>query len=167
VMADAFQEAPEDLAARLQASDLRSFDDPSPKETLLAAGLATAPALMRAVRKFVALIEMPAAAFQDAREGGTLDLELDQVVTSQDDEPLVAARARATRAFEHLAQNVGVSPGEVMASLTTTVWEALEQAAGRIASQPSPELSPSLTGSPEPTDGLDEMSSTTPLTGTL
>jgi hypothetical protein len=141
-----------DLAAKVQQSDLRAVPPPAPQELLFAAGLATAPALIELIRRFVALIELPAVEFEEACETYTLDDALD-------------APARASAALEHFAGATGRTPGEAWALLARTVGSAFMEAMRQLA----PTLgsgSESLTGSAPSTGGPAGPSSTTPPTAT-
>jgi hypothetical protein len=66
-----------ELAAQVQASELRATPQPAAQELLLAAGLATAPALVEVTRRFVALIELGADEFEEACEADELEDALD------------------------------------------------------------------------------------------
>lgn len=166
-MADAYRdEAPEDVASRLQGSELYAYDDPAPRDVLVAAGLATAPAMVRSVRKFVALMELTAGEFEQAYEDDTLQETVDEAAKRLGSVELAEARARTVAAMEHWARQAGVDSGEAMRRLAETVMGALEQAAIRVTAQASPALSHLSTASPEPTAGPAETSSTTPATAT-
>jgi hypothetical protein len=73
------------------------------------------------------------------------------------------ARARATRALEHLADFAGVEPGKARALLTGPVMAALWQAMTHLT---SPSDSGSSTSSPANTDGTAGPSFTGPAGGT-
>jgi hypothetical protein len=167
-MADAYSdEAPEDVAARLQRSELYAYEDPEPREVLVSAGLSTAPAFVRAVRQFVALIEMPAATFTEAFEHDTLEGAIEEGRRALGNIAMSEARTRTRAAFEHWGTEVGVASGEAIRRLVQTVMGALEQAASRVtAANLSPGLSHLSTNSPEPTAGPAETSSTTSATAT-
>ncbi len=149
---------PVTIAEAVQQSELRAYDEPEPIEILLRAGVATAPAAMGCVKRFVALIEMPAHQFRDAREADGLDSALDDAVNAMAYEDLTAARPRAQRALEHFANAAGDGSGKALSLLPSAMWQALQQATsslGLVRAQSS------LTGSPPSTDGLGETSSTT------
>lgn len=167
-MVDAYAgEAPEQVAGRLQGSELYGYEDPSPREVLTAAGLATAPALLRAVRSFVALIEMDPERFETACESDALPAVIEGDADILSRATMTEGRARALAAFEHWGKEVGVDSGEAMRRLIETVTGALEQAAMRVtAANLSPGLSHLSTSSPAPTDGDGATSSTTPATAT-
>lgn len=152
---------PVTLAVAVQESELRAYDEPDPMEILLRAGVATAPAFMTTVQRFVALIEMPADAFKDARESDALDDALDELVKAMAYEDLdgeKGARERAQRAWEHFANASGAGPGKALSLLPRILWQAIEQASSSLGFQRGPS---SLTGSPPSTAGLAETSSTT------
>lgn len=151
------------VAAKIQQSGLRAYDEPEGVEVLLAAGLATAPALMDVVSQLVALVEMPAEAFEAACESETLDVALDAAVVELDKLDMQEGRARAAAALEHVAERTGVAPGEAVRLVTRLVGQSMGQAL-----QMNPQLTSglsSLLGSLD-SDGPDEPSSTTPATET-
>jgi hypothetical protein len=154
-----------ELAAQVQASELRATPQPAAQELLLAAGLATAPALVEVTRRFVALIELGADEFEEACEADELEDALDAPARALRALPLDEARVRTSRALEHFAAATGHTPGEAWALLARTVGsaftEAMRQLAPRLES-----ASDSLTGSPPPTAGPAGPSSTTPATAT-
>lgn len=157
---------PVDVAVALQQSDLRGYDEPEPVELLLRAGIATAPAFMAAVQRFVALIEMPAGEFRAAREDARLDQALDAAVEAMEYEDLSGtdgARERAQRAFEHFATDAGATPGKALSLLPRALWSAVEQATSALGLR---RAQSSLTGSLPSMDGTDQTSSTTPVTST-
>lgn len=156
---------PVQLAVQVQASELRAIDQPAPQELLLAAGVATAPALVEVTRRFVALIELDAAAFEEACEADNLDEALAGPAAALRNLTLPDARARAGAALEHFAKATGHTPGEAVALLTRTVGSAFQEAMRQLAPRLE-SASASLTGSPPPTAGPDGPSSTTPATPT-
>jgi hypothetical protein len=163
-MADAAGLPPIAVAVAVQESDLRGYDEPDPKEMLMAAGAATAPAFMRAVKRFVALIEMPVDVLEQACESNTLDDAIDEAVQKMTYLPLAGpdgARERAQRAFDHFAVEAASSTGKALALLTRGWWQATQQAMTSMGYQSAPS---SLTGSPPDTTGLAETSSTAPPT---
>ena len=141
-------------AAELQSSDLYAYDMPDSRELLAAAGLATAPALLSAVRQLVALIEMPSATFKKAHADDLLPEALEDAASKFDDLELVEARKRTTDAVAHFASAAGSgdNPGEVLRALIQTVMGALEQAAIRTTKDAASQLASSML-SVEPTDG--------------
>lgn len=154
------------LAVAVQESELRGYDEPEPMEILLAAGVATAPAAMSAVKRFVALIEMSVADLEAACESDRLDDELDAAVKAMTYAPLdgpTGARERARRAYEHFAKAAGSSQGKALSLLPRALWQAMTQATARLGLQSGPS---SLTGSPPSTTGLGATSSTEPVTAT-
>lgn len=155
-----------DLTAQVQASELRAIDQPSPQELLLAAGAATAPALVEATRRFVALVELDPDTFEEACEADDLDRALEQPARDLRALELPEARRRAAAALDHFAIAAGASSGpEAWALLTRTVGSAFQEAMKQLAPTLASDSS-SLTGSPPPTDGNGASSSTTPPTGT-
>lgn len=140
--------------ADLQASDLYAYDMPDSRELLAAAGLATAPALLGAVRQLVALIEMPSVEFKKAHADDLLPEALEEAAGKFDDLELVVARKRTTDAVAHFATAAGSgdNPGEVLRALIQTVMGALEQAAERTMKDTASQLASSML-SVEPTDG--------------
>lgn len=162
-MADAAGLPPITVAVAVQESDLRGYDEPDAKEVLLASGAATAPAFMRTVKRFVALVEMPVDALEEACEGDTLDEALDEAVKAMAYLPLAEARQRAQRAFDHFAVEAASSSGKALALLARGWWAAMQQAMTSMGYQSAPS---SLTGSPPDITGLAETSSTAPPTAT-
>ena len=157
---------PEDRAAAFQAHDgLRAYDEPGQQEVLLAAGVATAPALLHATLRVVALIELDDTEFQEARESDRLVPVLDAKVGELRQLGLKEARVRAAAALEHLADEVGVEPGKAWALVASSVWQALTQAMTQL-SPGTPSGSSSLTDSPPSTAGDESRSSTAPATAT-
>lgn len=144
----------------IQESGLRAVDEPSPQEVLLAAGAATAPAFLSAALRLVALLELPADVFERAYETDALDAAVDDHVQALRALDLEEARARAVSALDHLSVKAGAGSGEGMRLLTGAVRQALSQAAMEMT--PTLSGSSSLTGSPPPTDGSAETSSTAP-----
>jgi hypothetical protein len=153
-------------ASEAQGSDLYVYEDPAERDVLVAAGMATAPALVRAVRRFVALMEMSEVEFEQACEAGQLPTLTDEHAKALGKVSMSEARERQSRAMSHWAKEVGVGSGEVMRRLVETVMGALEQAAIRVSAQASPARSHLSTSSPAPTDGADATSSTTSPTAT-
>lgn len=148
------------MAAEIQQSDLRAYDEPTEQEVLMVAGVATAPEFIDIVQRFVALVEMPSDRFREAREGGTLDEAIDDAVREMayldvKDE----ARPRAIAALTHFSEAAGAGgPGEAWALISQVV-----AAAWRQAMSASPSSSP--TSSLVDTGGDDSTSSTGSLTG--
>jgi hypothetical protein len=160
-LASAVAAPPVDVAVALQQSDLRAYDEPEPVELLMRAGVATAPAFMGAVQRFVALIEMPADTFRAAREAQTLEQALTDAATAMAYEDLDGtdgARARAARALEHFTAAAGASPGKAWSLLPRALWQAVQQATSALGLAQGPS---SLIGSAPNMDGLGETSSTT------
>lgn len=145
-----------DLAETVQTSKLRAVDEPNRIEVLLAAGVATAPEFLDIVLRLVALVEMSDHDVEEAAESGTLDDELNQRSKPLRHLELAAARARAAAALGHVAEAAGEPSGEAWGLIVRTISAALRDAIRPLS------ISSSLTGSLEPTDGLDERSSTGP-----
>lgn len=158
-LAAATDEDPVELAVRVQDSGLRASDDPQPMEVLLAAGLSTAPALMEAAQRLVALLELPADEFEEAYDAGTVYEVIEEPAKALERLDLTEGRERANAAFHHLAREANAPSGEVLRLLTQAVWQAFNQAAEQMALNMSSGLS-SLTGSLDPTAGQSETSST-------
>lgn len=161
-MANAADLPPVTVAVAVQESDLRAYDEPEPLEILLRAGVATAPAAMRGVMRFVALIEMAPDKFREAREADGLAEALDAAVDAMAYEDMrgsAGARARAQRAFEHFAEAAGAEPGKALSLFPRALWQAIRQGTSSLGLQRQPS---SLTGSPPNMDGAGETSSTTP-----
>lgn len=157
-MSAAFDGDLADLAVRVQDSDLRAYDQPDPREVLLAAGVATAPAFLDAVMRLVALIEMPDQQFRDAREDETLNEALETAVKDLEYVDLrTDGRTRASAAMEHFAAAAGVDSGKALGLVTRSLWQALSQAMTHLAPTST---SSSLTGSPPSTDGPTSSSAT-------
>lgn len=147
------------LAELVQGSGLRAQDEPTRAEVLLAAGVATAPAFLDATLRVVALVEMPNADLEQHAEDGTLHDEIKTRAADLQRLELRAARSRADAALQHFAASAGYSAGEVVGVIAQMVQRAMSDAITPLASS-------SLTGSPEPTDGTEDASSTTPPGGT-
>lgn len=147
-------ENPGEAVARIQASGLRAYDEPDPKEVLLVAGLGTAPALMEVVCELLALVEMNADDFEKACENGQLDEELERRGKALMHGELAETRQRASAALEHVARASGREPGEAVGLLSKMVGQALGQAMSML-----PSTSSSLIDSAAPTDGAGEKSS--------
>ncbi len=165
-MADAAGLPPITVAVDVQESDLRGYDEPDAKEILLASGAATAPAFMRTVKRFVALVEMPTDELERACESDTLDDAIDTAVKAMAYLPLSGpdgARARAQRAFDHFAVEAASSTGKALALLARGWWTAMTQAMTSLGYKSE---SSSLTGSPPDITGLGETSSTARPTAT-
>ncbi len=147
-------ENPGKVLADLQNSELRAVDEVPVQEVLLAAGLATAPAVLSATKQLVALIEMPSDAHREAREGGTLDTAIDADAKTLDYLELTEGRDRARLALDHFQSAAGAAEGEGLSLIVNMIGQALGQAV-----QAAPNLGSafaSLTGSPVPTDGIAE-----------
>lgn len=127
------------VAAEVQASQLRAFDEPDRNDILLAAGLATAPALMEAVRKVVALVELSAEAFEKASIDGMLRAAIEEHAARLRNIEVTEARARAAAALTHYANAAGYDVGEAWRLPVQAVWQALTQAVRHLdtGSQPS------------------------------
>jgi hypothetical protein len=157
---------PVSVAVAVQESDLRGYDEPEPVEILLRAGVATAPAALASVLRFVALVEMPADVFMAAREADGLDGALDEAV-----KPMAYAeldgtggmRARAVAAFEHFGRAAGAE-GKALSLFPRALWQAVQQATSSLGLIRAPS---SLTGSPPSTGGDDGTSSMTSATSGL
>ena len=147
------------VAEDVQAGELRAVDEPSAHEVLLAAGVATAPAFLNAALRLVALIELPSDIFEAAYEDDTLDAAIEAHVKTLRALDLDEARARAVSALDYLSEKAGAGSGEGLRLLTRVVWQALNQAAEQMTPVISSGLA-SLTGSPPPTDGPTDTSST-------
>lgn len=165
-MASAEGLPPVAVAVAVQESDLRGYEEPEPREILLAAGVATAPAAIGAVKRFVALIEMTTADLEAAHDLGRLEEELDERVKAMTYASLDGPdgmRDRASAAWLHFAQAAGSSTGKALGLLLQAWLQALEQSMTSLGFQ---RASSSLTGSPPDTTGLGETSSTAPPTAT-
>jgi hypothetical protein len=145
---------PVQVAADVQASDLRAYDQPGQTEILVAAGVSTAPAFIKAALRLVALLELPEDEFEAAYDAETLPAAIDGGVKELRKLDLAEARIRAKGALELLAEKSGAESGEGLRSLVQVVWRALNQAVQRGPGESSA-LS-SLTGWDAPTDGAEE-----------
>lgn len=145
------------LAEQLQQSSLRAYDEPDMREVLLAAGVATAPAFLRAALDVVALVEMPIDEFEDACESDTLEEAIADRARELRRLPLQAARERAARALQHYGDSAGVGVGEALRLLAGTVWQALTMAATHLA---GPSGRSQLIDSAESSASTDATSST-------
>lgn len=157
-------ENPGETLKGIQDSGLRAMDEPSVQEVLLAAGLATAPALLGAVSRLVALVELDNGEHEKHAEAGTLDEHLDECARTMRTASLLDGRARAKAALDHFQDAAGAAPGEAWSLVVRAIGQAMGQAVAI-----SPELGSafsSLTGSLAPTDGDDGTSSTTSPTPT-
>lgn len=160
VIHDDLSQDPGRAVRRIQESGLRAVDEPAPQELLLAAGLATAPALLDVVKRLVALVEMDADVFEDACEGETLDDAIAAGAKELRRAELGEARQRATAALEHVQKATGASKGEAMGLLVRTIVQAFSQAMEM--SQQRQSQTESSTASLVNTDGPGETSSTAP-----
>ena len=145
---------PVQAAADVQASDLRAYDQPGQTEILVAAGVSTAPAFIKAALRLVALLELPEDEFEAAYDAETLPAAIDGGVKELRKLDLAEARIRAKGALELLAEKSGAESGEGLRSLVQVVWRALNQAV-QMGPGESSALS-SLTGWDAPTDGAEE-----------
>jgi hypothetical protein len=145
---------PVQVAADVQASDLRAYDQPGQTEILVAAGVSTAPAFIKAALRLVALLELPEDEFEAAYDAETLPAAIDGGVKELRKLDLAEARIRAKGALELLAEKSGAESGEGLRSLVQVVWRALNQAV-QMGPGESSALS-SLTGWDAPTDGAEE-----------
>ena len=152
---------PVKVAAEVQASDLRAYDQPGQTEILVAAGVSTAPAFIKAALRLVALLELPEDEFEAAYDAESLPAAIDGGVKELRKLDLAEARERAKSALELLAEKSGAESGEGLRSLVQVVWRALNQA---VQMSPGESLGlSSLTGLDEPTVGADETFSTASL----
>jgi hypothetical protein len=154
------EEDPIAYAARVQESELRAYDEPAPQELLLAAGLATAPALMDAVMRLVALVEMDAERFKAAREEESLDDLIKEDAEGLEELDVAVARERAVAALEHVQVATGAGKGEAWGLLVRVVVQAFSQAMQM--SRPATSPTESSTSSLVDTTGRDSTSSTEP-----
>lgn len=145
---------PVQVAADVQASDLRAYDQPGQTEILVAAGVSTAPAFIKAALRLVALLELPEDEFEAAYDAETLPAAIDGGVKELRKLDLAEARIRAKSALELLAEKSGAESGEGLRSLVQVVWRALNQAV-QMGPGESSALS-SLTGWDAPTAGAEE-----------
>jgi hypothetical protein len=143
-----------ELLTEVSASDLRTKSDPPRLEVLLAAGLATAPALIDACLEFVALLELPADVFEDADANNDLDAALAEPIVKLRQLELAEANVRARAAFSHLGAAAGTSQGEAVGLILRALGTSLSTAIG-----PSSDIK-SLIGSLVPTGGPDASAST-------
>jgi len=152
---------PVQVAADVQASDLRAYDQPGQTEILVAAGVSTAPAFIKAALRLVALLELPEDEFEAAYDAETLPAAIDGGVKELRRLDLADARTRAKTALELLAEKSGADGPEGLRSLVQVIWRALNQAV-QMSPGESSGLS-SLTGWDEPTVGAEETLSTASL----
>ena len=152
---------PVKVAAEVQASDLRAYDQPGQTEILVAAGVSTAPAFIKAALRLVALLELPEDEFEAAYDAETLPAAIDGGVKELRKLDLAEARTRAKGALELLAEKSGAESPEGLRSLVQVVWRALNQAV-QMSPGESSGLS-SLTGWDAPLDGAEERSFTASL----
>ena len=145
---------PVQVAADVQASDLRAYDQPGQTEILVAAGVSTAPAFIKAALRLVALLELPEDEFEAAYDAETLPAAIDGGVKELRKLDLAEARLRAKTALVLLAEKSGAEGPEGLRSLVQVVWRALNQAV-QMSPGESSGLS-SLTGWDAPTAGAEE-----------
>ena len=145
---------PVQVAADVQASDLRAYDQPGQTEILVAAGVSTAPAFIKAALRLVALLELPEDEFEAAYDAETLPAAIDGGVKELRKLDLAEARLRAKSALELLAEKSGADGPEGLRSLVQVIWRALNQAV-QMSPGESSGLS-SLTGWDAPTAGAEE-----------
>lgn len=139
VLADTERD-PVELAQTVQQGTLRAYDEPAQREILLSAGVAAAPAFVHAVRRIVALVEMPAGVFEEACDDGTLAEQIDAGAGELRKLELADGRARASAAFEHYAQAAGFKVGEVWRLPVQAVWQALGNSVSGMADSVSSQL---------------------------
>lgn len=148
--------------AQIQEAGLTHHDEPEPQEVLLAAGVATAPAFLRAAMRLTALLEMSPDTFEDAREAGTLREAVAELVNEYGPLDVPQMRARAAAALEHLSVNTGVAPGKAWEVVTRTVTQGLGQALAMLAaSRPESSLSAPSTDSAAAMEGSPAAQSST------
>jgi hypothetical protein len=145
-------------AERVQGSTLRAYDEPGPKEVLLRAGASTAPEAIDAALRLVALVEMDAQRFRDAREADYLDSAIADDCAELEELEASEARERATAALEHFATATGRSKGEAWGLLVRVVVQALTEAVQTSSSETS--TTEQSTSSLVDTTGLGETFST-------
>lgn len=145
------------LAREVQESALRAYDQPEGREVLLAAGIAAGPAFLGAVRRIVALVELPNPEFEQACDEGTLEQVLDGNAATLQKLELSDAKKRASRAFAHYAKAAGFEPGEVWRLPVQAVWQALNRAMSGLADSQSSQL---IDSAPSTEDSVGETSST-------
>ncbi len=128
-----------DSPADMQASDLYAWDRPGSRELLASAGLGTVPALIGALKRFVAVIEMPNTMFVDAWDDDRLDEALEPLVKKFDGLDLKVARERTVAALGHFSDAAGAGgAGEAVRPLIDTVMRAWEEAASRVTADNLP-----------------------------
>jgi hypothetical protein len=128
-----------DSPADMQASDLYAWDRPGSRELLAAAGLGTVPALIGALKRFVAVIEMPNTAFVQAWDEGTVDEAVEPLIAKFDTLDLKVARERTVAALSHFSEAAGAGgAGEAVRPLIETVMRAWEEAAQRVTGENLP-----------------------------
>lgn len=149
-----------DARDQIEEAGLTHHDEPVAHEFLLAAGVATAPAFLTSALRIVALLEMPADTFEQARETESLDETIDEAVVDLEALELDDARLRAAAAMDYLASKTGVAQGKAWSLVARTVWQGLQQAMGHLTTGPETWLTLSSTDSPPTTTGPDETSST-------
>lgn len=153
-------ENPAEAIRGIQESSLRAQDDPDFRELMLSAGLATAPALIDACLRLVALVEMDGERFEQSCEDGRIDESITEDLRELKKLPLVEARMRATAALAHVQEATGATKGEAWGLLVRLIVQAFSQAMQMTRPAPSPSESP--TSSLVDTTGPDETSSTAP-----
>jgi hypothetical protein len=140
IAVDALEGSPADAISDIQSSDLRAFDEPSEQEVLMAAGVATAPEFIDAVKRFCVLIEMDNDTFRTAREAGedSLEAAIESAVSDLDYLPVeTETRPRAMAALEHFSKEVGAGSGKGLALMAQTILQALGQAMSASRSESS------------------------------
>jgi hypothetical protein len=149
------------LAERIQASELRAYDEPTQQEILVAAGVATAPAFFDVALRFTALMDLPDDEFEEAFEAEQLETIVEEHARALQRLDMDEGRRMAAAALERYSQAAsGRSSGEAWGLLTRVVGQAFIDAM-TVLSPNSHSGSSSLTGSPPPTDGPEGTSSTT------
>ena len=150
---------PVKTAEEVQNSSLQAIDQPGGREILLAAGIGAAPAFLVAVRRVVALVEMPSADFEEACEHGTLDEAVHDRANELLKLTLTAARKRASAAFAHYATSAGFDPGEAWRLPVQAVWQALSGAMSQLVDDSAlsrlTDSAASTEDSPESTSSTD------------
>lgn len=153
--------SPVETATEVQQSELRAYDEPGRREVLFRAGIATATEAIDAACKLVALVEMPAEKFREAREGDYLAEEIADAAAELEELEAGEARERATAALEHFATATGRPKGEAWGLLVRVVVQALSEAVQMSSSSETSTTEPSLSSLVGST-GLGETSSTEP-----
>jgi hypothetical protein len=144
--------------SQLGLAGIRAYDEPNGQEILFAGLTGSSAAMVRAVMRLTALVEMDTASFKEACKEDRLAAAIDDAVAVLDDLDLSETRVRAAAAWDHFAKAMGYESGKGLTLIAKTLWAAISAAMRQMAPTP-PESS--FIESPADTDGPATPSSST------